>query len=294
MARYTDESKERVRDAVDMVDLVGSRDRAAPRGRQPLSGLCPFHEERSPSFCVDAAKKVYHCFGCGAGRRRVHVRAGDRGRSTSAARSSTSPTATGSSSSVDEEDPRRGASAASVASGCSSCSSARRPSTRGTCGSRTRRAGARVPRRRAGWRRRCCASSASATRRARGTSMLHASRARRLRRPRDLIAAGLAKRGAQRPDLRPLPRGGSCSRSPTGAGRVLGFGARALGADQQPKYLNTSESELFHKGRSCSAPTSRGRGGQGRRRDRRRGLHRRARAAPGGDAQRRRASWARR
>jgi DNA primase len=32
-------------------------------------------------------------------------------------------------------------------------------------------------------------------------------------------------------------------------GRVLGFGARALGADQQPKYLNTSENELFHKGR---------------------------------------------
>ena len=54
-------------------------------------------------------------------------------------------------------------------------------------------------------------------------------------------------------------------------GRVLGFGARAMGADQQPKYLNTSDGEVFHKGDQSSAPTSRARRGArpaGRRRPR--------------------------
>jgi len=65
--RYTDESKERVRDAVDMVDLVGSRVELRRSGGTSFSGLCPFHEERSPSFSVDAAKKLFHCFGCQEG-----------------------------------------------------------------------------------------------------------------------------------------------------------------------------------------------------------------------------------
>ena len=67
MARYTDDSRDRVRDAVDMVDLVGSRVELRKSGGTSFSGLCPFHDERSPSFSVDAAKKLYHCFGCGAG-----------------------------------------------------------------------------------------------------------------------------------------------------------------------------------------------------------------------------------
>jgi DNA primase len=64
--RYTDESKERLRDAVDMVDLVGSRTELRRAGVDSYSGLCPFHEERTPSFSVSPAKKAYYCFGCAA------------------------------------------------------------------------------------------------------------------------------------------------------------------------------------------------------------------------------------
>ena len=49
-------------------------------------------------------------------------------------------------------------------------------------------------------------------------------------------------------------------------GRVLGFGARAMGADQRPKYLNTSDSDVYHKGRHLyGADIARTPGGQGRR-----------------------------
>jgi DNA primase len=64
--RYTDDSKERVRDAADMAEVVGARTDLRRAGPARYMGLCPFHEERTPSFSVDADKKVYHCFGCGA------------------------------------------------------------------------------------------------------------------------------------------------------------------------------------------------------------------------------------
>jgi DNA primase len=66
MALYTAESKERVRDAVDMVDLIGSRTELRRAGVERYTGLCPFHEERTPSFSVSPAKKAYYCFGCAA------------------------------------------------------------------------------------------------------------------------------------------------------------------------------------------------------------------------------------
>jgi DNA primase len=66
VALYTNDSKERVRDAVDMVDLVSSRTELKRAGVNRLTGLCPFHEERTPSFGINPAEKVYHCFGCQA------------------------------------------------------------------------------------------------------------------------------------------------------------------------------------------------------------------------------------
>jgi len=66
MALYTDESVERVRQTVDMVDLVQAKTELRRAGGQ-FQGLCPFHEERTPSFSVNAADKVFHCFGCGEG-----------------------------------------------------------------------------------------------------------------------------------------------------------------------------------------------------------------------------------
>ena len=67
MARYTQDSRERVRDAVDFEELVGARTELRRSGARRLSGLCPFHEERTPSFGIDPVEKLYHCFGCGAG-----------------------------------------------------------------------------------------------------------------------------------------------------------------------------------------------------------------------------------
>jgi DNA primase len=48
VARYTDDSRDRVRDAVDMVDLVGSRVELRRAGVIRFEVLCPFHDERTP------------------------------------------------------------------------------------------------------------------------------------------------------------------------------------------------------------------------------------------------------
>ncbi len=66
MALYTSASKDRVRDAVDFVELVSARTDLRRAGPARYEGLCPFHEERTPSFGIDPAQKVYYCFGCQA------------------------------------------------------------------------------------------------------------------------------------------------------------------------------------------------------------------------------------
>ncbi|MDP4556824.1 DNA primase [Halomonas meridiana] len=50
---------------VDVVEVVGERVQLKKAGRN-FSGLCPFHQEKTPSFTVSADKQFYHCFGCGA------------------------------------------------------------------------------------------------------------------------------------------------------------------------------------------------------------------------------------
>src|SRR5712671_3835130 len=66
MALYTNESRERVREAVDFIELVSARTELRRAGPARYEGLCPFHEERTPSFGIDPVQKVYHCFGCQA------------------------------------------------------------------------------------------------------------------------------------------------------------------------------------------------------------------------------------
>ena len=67
MALYKNESKDRVRDAVDFLELVSARTELRRAGPARYEGLCPFHDERTPSFSVDPVKKTYHCFGCDRG-----------------------------------------------------------------------------------------------------------------------------------------------------------------------------------------------------------------------------------
>ncbi len=64
MTRYTADSRDRVFDAVDMLDLVSVRTELRRRGVDSYFGLCPFHDERTPSFHVRPDEKHYFCFGC--------------------------------------------------------------------------------------------------------------------------------------------------------------------------------------------------------------------------------------
>jgi len=67
-----------LRSAADIVEVIGDHTRLKKAGRS-WKGLCPFHNERTPSFTVDRDKGLYHCFGCGAGGDVIHfVRQVDR------------------------------------------------------------------------------------------------------------------------------------------------------------------------------------------------------------------------
>jgi DNA primase len=66
VTRYTADSRDRVRDAVDMLAVVSQRTELRRAGPTEYVGRCPFHDERTPSFGVNPVEKVYHCFGCQA------------------------------------------------------------------------------------------------------------------------------------------------------------------------------------------------------------------------------------
>jgi DNA primase len=54
-----------VKQQADIVRIVGEYVKLKKSGAQNFSGLCPFHQEKTPSFSVHATKQFYHCFGCG-------------------------------------------------------------------------------------------------------------------------------------------------------------------------------------------------------------------------------------
>ena len=63
---YPDEFIEEVRMRNDIVDIIGNSVHLQKKGSSYF-GLCPFHNEKSPSFSVSREKQMYYCFGCGAG-----------------------------------------------------------------------------------------------------------------------------------------------------------------------------------------------------------------------------------
>jgi DNA primase len=67
LSKFTRDSVDRVRDAVDIVEVISAHTDLRRSGGARFTGLCPFHDERSPSFSVDPQEKLYHCFGCGVG-----------------------------------------------------------------------------------------------------------------------------------------------------------------------------------------------------------------------------------
>ena len=66
MAKFTPDTIDRVRAAADMVEIVSAHTDLRRQGVR-YTGLCPFHDERSPSFSVQSEEKLYHCFGCQVG-----------------------------------------------------------------------------------------------------------------------------------------------------------------------------------------------------------------------------------
>ncbi len=66
MARYADDKLEEIRARADIADVIGAHVRLRRAGRN-LVGLCPFHNEKTPSFSVNPERGFFHCFGCGAG-----------------------------------------------------------------------------------------------------------------------------------------------------------------------------------------------------------------------------------
>lgn len=66
MVRYSDEIIDEVRQTNDIVDIISQYVHLKRSGRN-FFGLCPFHNEKSPSFSVSPDKQIFHCFGCGVG-----------------------------------------------------------------------------------------------------------------------------------------------------------------------------------------------------------------------------------
>jgi DNA primase len=247
MARYTQESREKVRDAIDFAELVGARTELKRSGTNRLQGLCPFHEERTPSFGIDPVEKLYHCFGCGAGGDVFSFAMETEGLDFGAALEWLAERA-GVELERESEDPR---------------DAARRV--------RRDRLLALLERTAAYYVRVLWESAEAARAReyllgrgldqhtlrefrvgyspSRWDRVLMASRSAGYS-EEELLAAGLGSRardGSGR--LFDRFRGRIMFPLADERGRVLGFGARALGEGQQPKYLNTSDGEVFHKGR---------------------------------------------
>ena len=250
MARFTSESRERVRDAVDMIDLVGTRTELRRAGANRYQGLCPFHDERSPSFGIDPINKLYHCFGCGKG--------GDCFTFVEETEGLRFPEALqfladryNVELEVEAEDPQE----------------AERRARRERLLELLERTATFYVRhlwesREAEGARRYLAERGldEATLRefrvgyapSAWDTVLLASRSAKFSN-QEIVGAGLAVRGQDSGRIYDRFRRRITFPLCDARGRVLGFGARALGADQQPKYLNSPEGEIYHKGRQLFA-----------------------------------------
>ncbi len=62
--QFATEFLDEIRIRLPLVQVVGKRVRLSKRG-QEYTGLCPFHNEKTPSFTVNEEKGFFHCFGCG-------------------------------------------------------------------------------------------------------------------------------------------------------------------------------------------------------------------------------------
>src|SRR4051812_36845925 len=246
MARYTAESRERVRDAVDFAELVGARTELKRAGVRRLQGLCPFHEERTPSFGIDPVEKLYHCFGCGAGGDVFQFVMETEGLDFGAALESLAeryrvPLER------ETEDPRDAAKRERRERLLALLERTAAWYVR-VLWEREEAAGAReylasrgleesaLRAFRVGWAPAAWDRVVNGSRRAGYTE-------------EELLVTGLAQRARGGAGLIDRFRGRITFPLADERGRVLGFGARGMTPEDRPKYLNTSDGEVFHKGR---------------------------------------------
>jgi DNA primase len=245
VALYTSDSKDRVRDAVDFVELVGARTELRRAGPARYEGLCPFHEERTPSFGIDPTQKVYYCFGCQSSGDVFTFVQETEGVDFKGALELLAERY-GVELQREEEDPREAEKR-----------------------KRRERLLELLTRTASYYERFLWESEEAAKARAylegRGLGeeimrefrvgyapsawdrVLLASRRGGFS-EQELYATGLAQRSKE--NGRPYDRFRSRIMFPLAdvRGRVLGFGARAMSEEQRPKYLNTSDNDIYHKG----------------------------------------------
>jgi DNA primase len=244
VALFTKDTIDRVRDAVDMVHLVSEKTDLRRVGTR-WTGLCPFHDERTPSFSVNAEEKLYYCFGCGEGGDAFKFVQQTEGLEFHEAVELLAERS-GVQAEREEDDPRaeqrrrrrerllalldRAAKfyAAYLREAGEASAAREYLSSRGL--SDEVLAEFRVGYSPSAWDR-----------------MLLGARQSGFT-EEELMAAGLAQRGRSG-GLYDRFRGRIMFPLADARGRVLGFGARQMGEGRGPKYLNTSENDLYHKGR---------------------------------------------
>jgi DNA primase len=72
VAKINDQDIDTLRERADIVDVISGYSQLKRSGGHTFKGLCPLHSEKTPSFTVDAAKGLWHCFGCGEGGNIYH------------------------------------------------------------------------------------------------------------------------------------------------------------------------------------------------------------------------------
>jgi DNA primase len=234
-----------VRDAVDMVALVSAKLDLRRAGVNSYFGCCPFHDERTASFHVSPDEKLYHCFGCSESGDPFDFVMQTEGLDFKGALESLADRF-GVALQTEEEDPEA---AAARARRERLYSLLRRAATfYARYLWEAKEAGpAREYLLGRGFTEEVLGSFGVGYAPSAWDRMLIGSRTAGYT-EEELLEAGLAQRSQRRPGAI-YDRFRERVMFPTAdaRGRVRGFGARAMRANQQPKYLNTSDSELYHK-----------------------------------------------